>query len=69
MPRIHREVATLMKNLKSQFDGQVKLKESTFDFESEDDCGLDFLISPNDGTSQFKHLSSVFAYIDFYQTV
>jgi len=49
MPRIHREVATLMKNLKSQFDGQVKLKESTFDFESEDDCGLDFLISPNDG--------------------
>jgi len=42
MPRIHREVATLMKNLKSQFDGQVKLKESTFDFESEDDVVLTF---------------------------
>jgi len=45
--KIHRELATLMKNLKSQFDGQVKLKES-FDFESENDR-IEFVICPNDG--------------------
>jgi len=47
MQKIHRELATLMKNLKSQFDGQVKLKES-FDFESENDR-IEFVICPNDG--------------------
>ena len=47
MKRVHRELAALMKNLHSQFDGQVKLRESTFEFDSDDGLVIHVTICPN----------------------
>ena len=55
MKRVHRELAALMKNLHSQFDGQVKLRESTFEFECDDIPVIRFAICPNDGENSMKY--------------
>ena len=49
MKRVHRELAALMKSLHSQFDGQVKLRESSFEFYGDDVPVIRFAICPNDG--------------------
>ena len=55
MKRVHRELAALMKNLHSQFDGQVKLRESTFELDDDNDDDevpvIRFSLCPNDGKS------------------
>mgnify|MGYP001791391364 FL=1 len=48
MKRVHRELAALMKNLHSQFDGQVKLRESSFEFDGDDVPVIRIAICPND---------------------
>ena len=55
MKKVHRELAALIKNLHSQFDGQVKLRESTFELDDDNDDDevpvIRFSICPNDGKS------------------
>ena len=48
MKRVHRELAALMKNLHSQFDDQVNLRESTFEFDGDDVPVIHITICPND---------------------
>ena len=55
MKRIHRELAALMKSLHSQFDGQVKLRESSFEFDGDDVPVIRFAICPNDGKTYKCH--------------
>ena len=49
MKRVHRELAALMKSIHIQFDGQVKLRESSFEFDSDYVPVIHFAICPNDG--------------------
>ena len=51
MKRVHRVLAALIKNLHSQFDGQVKLRESTFELDDDNDDVIRFSICPNNGKS------------------
>ena len=54
MKKVHREWAALIKNLHSQFDGQVKLRESTFELDDDNDDEVPvirFSLCPNDGKS------------------
>ena len=54
MNRVHRELAALMKNLHSQVDGQLKLRESAFELDDDNDDEVPvirFTICPNDGKS------------------
>ena len=49
MKRVHRELAALMKSLHGQFDDQVKLRESTFEFDGDDVPVIQITICLNDG--------------------
>ena len=44
MKRVHRDLAALLKSLHSQFDGQVKLRESSFEFDGDDVLVIRFTI-------------------------
>ena len=63
--RVHRELAALMKNLHSQFEDQVELRESTFEIDDDDGPVVRFTICPNDGKISMAHslIAQLIAYI------